>query len=267
MASAVATLPTGRLKRTAQDLAVDVEPGTEKAHLAEAIVKRAKTDRRNHFFSRDPLDLSIIVHTEHEPLSRDEQIAGCILALAANQKRNSQFTMYSVEALAHTSTHSSIIQWRKDAVEALDSEDEAIARAAVVDANRMLAERLGKKVGSAWPHLFSYESSSNCDGDDIDDLSQDWTRRQSPVWREPFFQGAKLGFKALGADDDDKGTAVPLDENGICTLETFVETICNLRVGKPYDDKAGFNLAYIHGLQDADDEDEAGAVLTYEWED
>ena len=184
MASAVATLPTGRLKRTAQHLHLDVEPGTEKPQLAEAIVKRAKTDRRNHFFSRDPLDLSIIVHTEHEPLSRDEQIAGYILALVGN--RHSQFTMYSVEALAHTSMHSSIIQWRKDAIEALDSEDEAIARAAVIDANRMLVERLGKKVVSAWPHLLSYESSSNCDGDDINDLSHDWTKRESSVWREPF---------------------------------------------------------------------------------
>ena len=265
MASAVATLPTSRLKRTAQALAVDIEPGTEKTQLAEAVVKRARTDRRNHFFSRDAFDLSLIVHTEHEPLSRDERIAGCILALAAN--RRSQFTMYSVEALAHTSMHSSIIQWRKDAIEALDSEDEAISRAAVIDANNMLAEQLGKKVVRAWPYLLSYESSSNCDGDDIDDLSHDWKKRESPVWREPFFQGAKLVFKALGAADDDEGTTVPLDEDGICTLETFVETICNLRVGKPYDDKAGFNLAYTHGLQDADDEDEAGAVLTYEWED
>ena len=266
MASAVATLPTGRLKRTAQALAVDVEPGTEKAELAEAVVKRARTDRRNHFFSRDAFDLSIIVHTEHEPLSRDERIAGCILALAAN--RHSQFTMYSVEALAHTSMHPSVIQWRKDAIEALDSEDEAIVRAAVVDANRMLAERLGKKVVSAWPHLLSYESSSNCDGDDIDDLSHDWTKRESPFWREPFFQGTKLVLKALQAEDDDDGIAVPLDKDGICTLETFVEAVCNLKVGKPYDDKAGFNLAYTHGCYPCDDdEDAAGACLTYEWED
>ena len=273
MASAVATLPAGRLKRTAQHLHLDVESGTEKAQLAEAVVKRAKTDRRNHFFSRDAFDLSIIVHTDHEPLSRDERIAGCILASAAN--RHSQFAMYSVQALAHTSMHPSVIQWRKDAIEALDSEDEAIARAAVVDANKMLAERLGKKVVSAWPHLLSYESNSNYDGDDIEDLSHDWTKRENPVWREPFFQGAKLVFKALQAADDDEGTAVPLDQDGICTLETFVEAVCNLKVGKPYDDKAGFNLAYTRGCypcaddEDADDEDAAaaGACLTYEWED
>ena len=189
MAAAATTL-----KRTVQELDNEVAPSTEKVQLAQAVVKRSNIKDSKHLFTRDPLDLILTLHVEHEPLSR--------------------------------------------------------------------------KVVSARPHTCIFRSRSNCDAEHFD-LGHDnpfpW-EDVSSFWGQSFFQGTKLALKPLGATDGDEVVCVPLDEHGICTLGTFVDTVCDLKVGTPYDDKISFTIASTKVLQDANDEDADGAVATYEWE-
>ena len=269
MAAAGATTPSDPLKRTAQELDVEVAPGTEKVQLAGPVVKRSKIKDSKHLFTSDPLDLILTLRVEHEPLSRDELVAGYILTHARYSHQH--FQMYSVEALAHTSRHPSVIQWRQEAIEALDSDNESVASAVVLEANTRLAKRLGKKVVSARPHTCIFRSRSNCDAEHFD-LGHDdpfpW-KDVSSFWGQPFFQGAKLVLKPLGATGGDEVVSVPLDEHGICTLGTFVDTVCDLKVGTPYNDKITFTIASTWGLkvlQGANDGDADGAVAAYEWE-
>lgn len=59
---------------------------------------------------------------------------------------------------------------------------------------------------------------------------------------------------------------VELDEDGICTFKTFVDTVCGLKIGKPYNEKVVFTVSSTKAPQGANGEDEGGAVAFYEWE-
>ena len=231
---------TGATKRTAQELDVDTSP-----------LKHTKIKDNKYTFTHDPKNLIINFRMEHEKLSSDEQIAGFCLTHA--QYSQPHLNMYSVAALAHTSTNSWLVQWRQQAIEALDGD---CADAVVFEANTMLAERLRKKVISAVPQTAIFKDPKNPDDPSEDGFS---------FLEQPFFQGTKLVLKPSEATSDDEAVCVPLDKDGICKFKTFLDTICGLKVGTPYNDKILFTVSSTKALQGAG-EDEGGAVVFYEWE-
>lgn len=260
----MAAAGTNSLKRTARELDVDTAPGAGEVELAEAFVKRPKTEGNKFTFMHKLENLILTVRTEHESLSRSEKIAGYVLAIACG--RYPKLNAYSVEALAQTSSNRKVSEWRREAIEALDSGNERLVAAVELDASTMLAQRLRKKVLSARPHKAVFYDPKIF-GDPLG-YEDPWLQAQDgfEFFDEPFFQGKKLVLKPSEATSDDEEVSVPLGEDGICTLQTFVNTVCGLKINKPYDDKDVFTVSSIKALQAADGEDEGSAVAFYEWD-